>query len=175
MSATGPVPGARVKATPRMPGEFLMFSQPPAITDADGRFRFTYPRRAAGVDLSILPPGFAAQARFIPSPLPETMTLSVAQEGGTLVLDLTSFLPSLAPGTLPPVLLLHGDARLTLSSARSWARLHKAEGSTAGTLVIPQMAPGSYTLCLTGGLEDTAKPCAQGVLQPYGRLMLRRD
>lgn len=151
-----------------------MFSQPQALSDADGCFRFRYPQRAVGVDLTILPPGFAAQGRFLPSPLPESITVQVAQDGGTLILDLGSFQPDLPEGVLPPSLLLHGDARLSLASARTWARLQRAEAPTDGKLSIPMMAPGSYTLCVS---SKTGEPnrCAQGSLLPHGELVLRGE
>lgn len=175
VSASGPVAGARVGVTPRVPGEYLVFARPTSISDADGRVRFTYPRRSAGVDLSILPPGFAAQARFLPSPLPETITVQVSQEGGTLILDLESFSPDLPEGSLPPALLLHDDARLSLASARTWARLQRADAPSDGKLRIPRMAPGSYTLCVSTGTGDEGRHCAQGTLPPYGQLELGRD
>lgn len=174
VSAVGPVAGARIASAPRVPGEYLMVSQPEALSDADGRFRFRYPQRAVGVDLTILPPGFAAQALFLSSPLAESITVRVAQDGGTLILDLGSFWPDLPAGVLPPSLLLHGDARLSLLSARTWARLQRAEAPADGKLVVSMMAPGSYTLCVS---IETGEPnqCARGTLAPYGELVLRGE
>ena len=175
LSAAGPVAGARVEVAPRMPGEFLMFSRPTLISDATGRVRFTYPQRAAGVDLSVLAPGFAAQAQFLPSPLPELIVIQVVQEGGTLILDLRSFVPSLHNGELPPSLLFHEDARLSLATARRWARLQRTQAAPDGKLLIPMMAPGSYTLCVSMSAGDEPKKCARGVLPPYGQLELGLD
>lgn len=108
----------------------------------------------------------------------ETLIVSVKPEGGTLVLEL------LEPETIESTFVFHEGGFLGALALRAWALAQAvAVGPESTEVVVPQMAPGTYTACvgtrsdlqamLSGATGQDSARCAAGVLSPYGELRLR--
>jgi len=163
VSRYGPVAGARLQM--RLQGlDFYMMEQGRVVTGPDGRFRARVPAGATGVQILVLPPGFAATTVTLPAPFEEEMAIEVEEMGGTLVLE--GSLDGAADGGLQ--LLIQGSP-VPLAYLRPWMALHGSE-RRGDRWVLPQMAPGLYALCPPAPSGET--PCDDGVLPPHGELRL---
>jgi hypothetical protein len=176
-----PVAGASVwpMGDPSRPGA-LGF--PTAATDALGTVHIPLPRdveRLAGV---ILAPGYAFQAFDVTLQKDRKASVAVTPLGGTLRLVLPSPLPS---GDWSRALLGWQDGiPFPGVGLLQWARVNGVPEDARGTrLTIPQVAPGSYRLCLgpvaallaegssfEGRWEGAT--CADGFLPRLGELTL---
>lgn len=189
LSPAGPVVGAEVMATARRGGAEQPFAfSSPGMTDAEGRFELQVPAGTDGVDLVVLPPGFALAVRRV-EPLPEEpIRVRVEPHGGTLAV--AGFAPEGLSGKPPPgslpVVLFEG-VPLGAGPLGDWIRV-VGEGSPwwkGPRLVVPRMPPGNYAVCRPDMVEviralargKDVRPlletsCDRGYLPPYGELEL---
>lgn len=159
ISDFGPVPGARVLASPKGGGPGNAHR---VTTGADGRFEFAVGADAAAVDLVVLPPGFAARMVQVPLAVAhEPLKIRVDRLGGGLRLVL--------PDSPLAALLTHGGASVHSGALGEWGSLRRR--AEASELVLGRMEPGDYALCFgVSGLGGD--PCVRGTLQPGGELVL---
>lgn len=176
VSAAGPVPGARLRATP-VGVQTLMTAS--ATTDAQGLFELFLPPQAREVVLRVAAPGFAY--RMLRLPLPEgDLAIGVEQTGGTLIVETEEPLDGTDPNG-PSVFVLRNGAVAGLGSLRAWAMASGVPPSDPRRSVIPLVEPGSYQACLVfppevPGLELGVVPasrCTGGSLAPNGELALK--
>ncbi len=175
VAATGPVPGAEVVAAPSL-GDVGFGSIESAVTDVDGTFHLTFPLSTKALNLMVFPPGFAM--RMLPAAVdPQNPIEVVVQpDGGDLVLAV----PGLA-ATGPQPLLAHAGSWTVLSLLIRWMQLQGAAFQPgSGTMVLPNVEPGAYTLCrveaspqLRHGQSLPEEHCASAVLAPYSRTTLQ--
>jgi hypothetical protein len=174
VSATGPVPGAEVLGFPSL-GEVGFGTVETAVTDVDGTFRLRLPAATRSLNLLVFPPGFAM--RMLPAVVQKDSPIEVMVEpdGGTLTIELPGGGASQA---LP--LLAHGGTWIPLGLMARWQRLQGSGRGTSGRMVLPNLEPGAYSLCVQASpeLRHGQEPpqdgrCANGVLPPYGELSLR--
>ncbi len=144
------------------------------MADEDGDFRLVLPGDTRRVDLVVLPPGNAL--RILQSEIDENRRLEipVRRAGGTLIVE--------GPGALfeapepkdsePP----HLSIPILL---RKWADL-QATPQSSGRLVVPNVEPGTYTLCSgdpftlrRGAEKERRRGCVTGHLEAAGELTLR--
>lgn len=177
------VPGAQIAVFPN--GELVTGDN--ASTDLYGRFRLEVPATATRVYLALFPPHHAFDVRLVTLP-PEDEELVVPAEplGGTLVLEglAGQTLAPKAPGFDParnPILFRDGLV-LPLPFALHWLALNGISPEQ-DPLVLPDLAPGQYSLCTValGSLLATSRAgpppppddgCQSGYLPPGGELRL---
>lgn len=180
VSPVGGVPGARVLVSPRA-SAYRLGTRPTTLTGPDGRFEVQVPEDTPGLDLVVLPPGFAARLLHVAGVPEGDLEIDVHGAGGTLVLDLGSFAvdgrPSEPGTTIGDPLLLHDGARASLRSFHSWTRLHGTEAPEDRRMVLPEVSPGEYALCVPRGVfgQGEGQECVRGVLAPQGHLSLARE
>lgn len=191
VSPSGPVPGASVLVTPKRGGtEYPFAVKPQGVTDPTGRFTVAVPADADRLDLVIMPPGFALTTRTVPGVPDEPLEIAVDGHGGDLILQLGGPTdgaeePGGGGGELP--LVLHDGVVLGPPALHRWASLKLERNADSSRLVVPAVAPGSYTACWfsperyarsleRGSGADpaaaTAGDCARGLVPPYGELSL---
>ena len=164
-----PVGGAAVHVW-RGPGVAL----DPVLTSSDGRFEVNMPSDVAEIGLTVLAPECALTILRIPVAATEALTITVDRSWGQLVLDLTNRQPG------ADIFLVGHNASLeTIETLNGWANDHGG-GHNDGRLVVPQVAPGEYALCMAGPADVAALwngeivqgPCTTGVLDAGGTLSL---
>jgi hypothetical protein len=176
------IPGANVIANLEQADVFLSSTIPETFTDVAGQFELRLPAGAHGVQLTVLPPGFAITQVRVEAGRPEPLVIPVSPIGGTIVLSYARD-PS-QPAALQRVsTTLFHDFRVGLPSALlEWATANGADESDPGTFVIPMVEPGQYTACFDAWLPTFAsgrltasvtRQCASGALAPFGELRLR--
>jgi 5-hydroxyisourate hydrolase-like protein (transthyretin family) len=146
-SLSGPVPGARIFVAPDLLTASTAHPQN-LVAGVTGEVSAKLPSDAAFVLVVTSSPGWAT--RFVRRPLPPpggTIELAVERTSGKLQLDLKSLFAASAqgPGGKPsafPILFAEdvGIPALGLSSILG-------QGLGAGTLDLPNVAPGRYALC----------------------------
>lgn len=167
-SATGAVAGADVLL---LPTDVPDTAGSPQRTNGTGEFSALLPPDSREIDVLLFPPGFAFRMGHTRVE-GNTITLSVRQDGGTLVVPAPA-------GEYWPVIAHDGavvSSRLLLSR---WT----ATVSPAA-LTLSDMEPGPYMACmirrdelapLRRGAIDTTNRCATGYLAAGGRLELLAD
>ena len=168
----GPVPGAQVYGQPRTEqGSFHSYPDSVQRAEADGSFRFPWPRSAAAMAVAVFAPGFAARVVSFTDPA-SPVSVELQTEGGTLELQVQG---AEARGEPPASTVVRAEGfSLPLNVFRFfWARMHEGERQWPEKLVLPMMSPGEYGLChRPGGDPQSAAKCATGTLLPGGRLVL---
>ncbi len=180
VSVRGPVAGARVHLQPL---------EPPAgpgsrsHTELDGTFSAQVPHDAVLVRAIVLAPGHALQAFTVPV-ADEAPELWVAEVGGTLDISWPADPEALPTGA--EVILLQNDHLLASSLLHQWARGH-GRNLENGRLLVPNLAPGAYRLCLripakVGAAlaagrrwEEALSGCSAGYLAHGSSLSLRTE
>ncbi|HSS51204.1 MAG TPA: hypothetical protein VLX28_19865 [Thermoanaerobaculia bacterium] len=178
--------GAQVLAWPAVSGA----SVPAELTetDEDGRFGLTLPPGTRKVNLVVLPPGSALRILDANVARERLLEVHVDTPGGTLVLDLPEKDlkderdEKKKPRDLDPCdpAASKLDALTMPHLLRRWADL-QGTPQAPGRLVVPNVEPGSYTLCATDKspvLRHGAPPegdprCVGGVLEAAGELALK--
>jgi hypothetical protein len=177
VSTAGPVPGARLRATPAGIPVILSAS---ATTGAGGEFELFLPPQARDVLLTVSAPGFAFRMLRLPVPAEGGVTVGVEQIAGTLVVETMEPLDGMDPNG-PGVYVLRDGAVAGLTSLRAWAMASGVPPSDPQRSVIPRIEPGEYQACLIlpgerPGLDFGIVPpqrCARGTLIPNGELALK--
>jgi hypothetical protein len=171
VSSSGPVPGAELTAFPAL-DQVGFATAASAVSGPDGSFTLALPAGTSRIDLLVLAPSFAL--RMLPLLLQpdRPLEIAVAQDGGTLVLEVPE-----DPATHP--LLAHAGTFTFPSLLQRWASL-QGSARTPGRLVLPNVEPGAYSLCVRASTElrQGKEPpgdgrCESGVLPPLGELKLR--
>jgi hypothetical protein len=183
----GSAPGTQVAAwpagsAPSVPGAF-------GLTDEDGRLGLAFPPGTRRVSLVVLPPGSALRLLDAEVARERLLEIHVDTPGGTLVLDLpeqdlrAAAAWNAAPRTPKDPCSTKADERDVLTMPRLLRRWADLQGTpqTPGRLVVPNVEPGSYTLCATDKspvLRHGAPPegdprCVGGVLEAAGELALK--
>ncbi|MCP4661860.1 MAG: carboxypeptidase regulatory-like domain-containing protein [bacterium] len=173
------VPGAQIKAIPALARGRLI---PLETTDATGSFTIRLPSETTRYFLSIAPPGFAFQFTSLPVVPAEPVVIPVSEEGGTLMVSLHR--PGSPDGDgISRALVYHNGGRERLPFLLYWARFNEQPQTDAGTITIPRMSAGDYTVCISQ--EGKALPlrqspesedvCAGGFLPAGGFLRLSLD
>lgn len=151
-----------------------------ATTEADGVAAVALVPGTARAALTVLAPGFALYEAAA-QPLPaggEPLVVTLAQLGGTLLLD-----PSAGEEESAPLLLKDGQLLLASAMLGHWAALHGKPPAADREWEIPMMPPGRYRLCRataaeavavrTGHAVPRASSCSpEGDLAPAGVLRL---
>jgi hypothetical protein len=177
VSAAGPVPGARLRATPVGVPTILAAS---ATTDAQGGFELFLPPQAREILLRVAAPGFAYRMLRLPIPEQGDLAIGVEQTAGTLILETEEPLDG-TDSNGPSVFVLRNGAVAGLSSLRAWAMASGVPPTDPQRSVIPLVEPGDYQACLVfppevPGLELGILPaqrCTGGTLAPNGELALK--
>lgn len=181
-SATGPVPGAQVRALPfAQPGSVPGGTIETALTTVDGTFDLTIPMETRSVQMTVDAPGYAiAIVRTADLEEPE---IALGHEAGTLRLEGLQGL--FVPGDDLRVGLVLADGQpLGLNDLSDWADEGARDPlSERTTLTVPRMPPGTYTLCalaydeavlvVTGAAYPSGNACTQGFLPAGGELTLQ--
>jgi hypothetical protein len=165
--------GAEVYASPqRKPGESLQgFS---TRTVEDGRFRLGIPPGTRKLNLLVMAFGQALRRTRVDVDSRRRVNVPVDTPGGTLVLELPE--ETLKAITRPAD---ENQGVTTLPYLlRHWAELQGVTW-TPGLLVVPNVEPGTYSLCAGeppevrwGGAPAGGRACVSGVLEAGGELRL---
>ena len=174
VSATGPVPGAEILGFPSL-GEVGFGEVERAVTDVDGTFRLRFPAATHSLNLVVFPPGFAMRMLAAMIQKESPIEILVEPDGGTLALELPA-----AGASQPQPLLAHGGTWIPLGLMARWQRLQGSGRGSSGRMVLPNLEPGAYSLCVQAStdLRQGQDPpqdgrCSTGVLPPYGELTLQ--
>jgi hypothetical protein len=143
------------------------------VTGVDGSFKIELPAATQRIHLLVFAPGFAMRMLSAAVEKDRPLEIAVEPNGGTLVLEM----PQISKG--PPPLLAHGGAFTFPMVLQRWATLQGAAQAPEGRIVLPNVEPGAYSLCvgasteLRQGKEPLADGrCVSGVLTPLGELTL---
>lgn len=188
-----PVAGAQVRPFPRHWTQ-LWWPPPPASTRPDGTFDVGVPFDSSRVDLSVRAPGYAMT--WHDAAVGEAPEITLDRYGGTLVVDYPR-IRSMDFYTSVGAYLVFGKHVEFLDNPllQSWSHANLVLGEAPGveptyasrdapgptTLVLPQMAPGPYSVCVLKvrdvlDIEKGKAPpmgrCQEGSLAPWGALHL---
>ncbi len=171
VSSRGPVPGAELTAFPAL-DQVGLATAVSAVTGPDGQFTLALNAGTTRIDLLVLAPSFALRMLPILLQPDHPLEISVEQDGGMLVLELPE-----DHSTFP--LLAHAGTFTIPTLLQRWAVLQGSRG-TSGRLVLPNVEPGAYSLCIKASAElrQGKEPpadgrCETGILTPLGELKLR--
>lgn len=161
-SEFGPVGGAQVLILPTdVPGALA----PIEYTDAAGELSTTIAPGSKEIDVSVLPPGFAAKL-FHTHVQGGTLNVRVDQRGGTISVPAPA-------GELHPFLFHNGALMNAEAYLGDWqARVE------AGRIVISSIDGGVYAVCMRSvadaraAARADAKDCSSGILPQFGTLTL---
>lgn len=177
-SLRGPVAGARVTAISE--SDSGMGSMDETTTGAAGEFTVKLAGDARTAGLYVIAPGHAI--RMLKAHLGPGTAVEVPLEpvGGTLVFDLGDLTMREAL-RLGAGLLAHGGTYVPFGGAASWAQMQRMPQPDPHRLILPNMEPGEYVLCIGGeaniaitrGLEPPPSQCSRGHLGPLQELTLR--
>jgi hypothetical protein len=175
-----PVPGARVKlaAAHAWAGD-----HDAPMTGADGRFESSLSGQTKEVIASVAAPGFGFSMLRAPFPESGPLVIPVTALSGTLEIELEA-----AALASPPLDIVLSTGRALVEAAyvlNQWAPMHGG-GWKDGTLTLPALAPGDYTICDVKGVPPQLHPtfvldpssrgggkCVSGSLEPGEVLRLK--
>lgn len=179
VSAVGAVPGAEVRAKPL---GVVDLGTPPGVTNARGEFRIKLAPEAREAVLRVSAPGFAFRLMRVRIPKNEDpVVVRVEETGGTLIVESDGPFGSNDADRGHPV-IVRGDSFASMFAFRSWADFSGGGWEAPDRLVVPQVEPGSYSLCLATAAEYSALSAGLalplrcdpgGYLPPNGELTLR--
>lgn len=172
VSSNGGVPGALVHAWTAFSGQTAV-NAAQSVTGPDGRFEVSLPDSSSLVSFAVLPPGYGMRLLTVLAQPGQSLEIPVDPQGGTLVIETVE--------NGPPPLLVHNGTFLLIPMLKTWSRLQGGPTSDPNRLLVPNVAAGSYSLCvgaaavsrLREGGEPPAASCASGVLNPNGELVLK--
>jgi hypothetical protein len=138
------------------------------------------------VAVSVGARGYAFKTVLLPADPARIFTIRIEPFGGTLELEWPEAATSTTDWAAPRPYLVHDGSYEPVDFLRGWAAINAEDPSSLsqvqsdGPLVIPQMAPGSYSLCLSTLLESWTlgsqvlpAGCATGYLAAGSSLRLR--
>lgn len=176
LAATGPVIGATVSAWPLDGGDGTVSTVRSGI---EGSFEIKVPEGTRSLRIILSPPAGALKSLDVNISPQAELLLQVEPQGGELVVDVgkeDSF-----EGKV--LAIWQGDIGIPLGILTRWAEGNGVRFLKDGQVRIPQLAPGSYTVCLgaiavmdPAELEDwkkTRATCASGYLNAASTLDLR--
>lgn len=176
LAATGPVIGATVTAWPVGSGDGVVST---AQSRLDGNFELKVPEGTQSVQVVVSPPGGALKAYEVTVSSEAELLLQVEPQGGELVIDLGKE-DLTKRGTLA---VWQGNVGIPVSTLVHWTEGHGARFLDGSQVRVPQLAPGSYTVCVGAAavidpteIEDWKKSratCASGYLTAASALDLR--
>ena len=150
-------------------------------SDGDGYFFQDMAPGTRAVDLSISAMGFPFKMARVPMPEGDPVPITLSRDGGSVDLEFAPVTSSRPWEAIP--FLFFGGSFQSAFFLQEWAGTHGGEWRVAqGHLLIPAMAPGNYTACVTSSLvqieaatfgEFAGIPCVNGALRPNGVLTLR--
>lgn len=155
VSPTGPVAGARVD---------VLVSTPPAgggsaRSQADGTFQVEIPEKAQRFVAIVSAPGFSLKAFEGSTGAP--LSLPVAQEGGTLEIEIEQAVEELLQQDLA-IHLFQNGLHVPPYVVGQWARDH-GQSLLGNSLRLPSVAPGEYRACVVPArLPLEGDPAAAG-------------
>ena len=136
----------------------------PARSDAEGRFTLLVPAGAKLFDFMVAPPGFTYT--YFRRASSEELSIVVNPSGGTLVLEIPD------DHAVEPAVWHNGSVTSAYAFLSGWIGRMEQGRPGVTRLRIPQMEPGSYTVCLVPvGTVATAMPgpgCKSIYLAPHG-------
>ena len=168
------VPGAEVIAWPTL-GEVPFASDDSAVSGPDGSFTLRFPVQTTSISLFVFAPGYAFRMARMPVLRDRPLEVLVEPGGGTLVLELPR---ATGDAPAPSPILVHGGTFTPLPLIALWASRQRAEQTGSGSLVVPRVESGEYSLCLNAGAElsqgkePAAGRCVSGSLAFNGELTL---
>ena len=172
VSPAGGVPGALVHAWTAFSGQGVV-NATQSVTGPDGRFEISLPDSSSLLSVAVMPPGYALRLLTVVATPGQSLEIPVETQGGTLVVELS--------GEGPTPLLVHNGTFLLMPILKTWARLQGVRDSDPQRFSVPNVAAGSYSLCVgeaavsrvREGGEPPEASCASGVLPPNGELALK--
>lgn len=162
-----PVVGAAVVVLP--PPEAPGFGAR-ARTALDGSFEVEMPETVNRLHVLVMPPGHALKAFEIDTSYGRRFALQVPSQGGTLELAVPQELQDAATGATKLTLQQDGIL-LSKSQLYHWALSHQGRVANEG-LVVPDLAPGYYRVCLVSPNLQGPPRCTSGQLTVHGTLSL---
>jgi carboxypeptidase family protein len=175
LAATGPVIGATVRAWPTMGGEGLIQT---ARSRLDGDFELKMPVGTQVLRAIVSPPGGALKIHEVNVASDAELLFQVEPLGGELVVTLGN-------GQTPDkevFMLWQEDLGVPLGLLKEWAEGHGGRFWQEGQVRIPQLAPGSYTVCAGSPVVEVSRDseawksrarCKTGYLAAGSSLELR--
>ncbi|HEX6861322.1 MAG TPA: hypothetical protein VF414_00820 [Thermoanaerobaculia bacterium] len=139
LAPTGPVIGATVMAWPTTGGG----GSQTVRTRLDGDFELKVPLDTQALRVIVSPPGGALEIREVNVTSNAELLFQVEPLGGELVVTLDN---SETPER-EAVVLWKEDLGISLGTLKEWAEGNGGHFWRAGQTRIPQLAPGSYTVC----------------------------
>jgi len=147
--------------------------EPAAHTDPTGSFAIQVPKNVQAIRLAVYAPGHALRLVSYPLSVPGPLEIPLSPASGRLELKT----PHLVKGK--NAILLHGDCAAFPLIARSVGMKVTFTQGKRDSIVLPEMEPGAYTLCMVGFIASTAggagDDCRSGVLAAGGELTLSVD
>jgi hypothetical protein len=176
LAATGPVIGATVSSWPTTGGDGVLQT---VRSQLDGSFELKVPVGTQAVQMIVSPPGGALKAYEVDVSRDAELLFQVEPLGGELVVALGKS----EPAGSEILALWQEDIGIPLGTLVRWAEGHGIRFKQGNQVRIPQLAPGSYTVCLgapailaSSDLEAWKKSqarCASGYLAAASVLDLR--
>lgn len=179
-SRRGPVPGAWIEALSEL-NDAGAGSADQVVSGAAGEFTLRMPAGTRKVYVNVLAPGYATRMMIVPLDAARPfLEIALEEIGGTLIFDFgdrtREEVLQLRAG-----LLAHEGSFVSLGSAWNWTRIRREPQLDPHRLVLPNMEPGEYLLCLgpeaqqaiPRGQEAPPSQCMRGYLAPLQELTLR--
>jgi hypothetical protein len=148
ISPTGPVVGASVSAWSTLGGDGIATT---VRSGLDGGFELKIPVGTETLQAIVSPPGGALKAYELNVTSDAEIVLQVESVGGEILVDLGKKDPS--DGRL--LALWQEDVGIPVGTLVRWTEGHGTRFLQGGQVHLPEMAPGTYTVCL-GASEVTA-------------------
>lgn len=169
-TSEGAVAGARVHVFP------IPFAGPTPVwtTNEDGLFELTVPQGTSELAIAVRAPGYGykmLRQALVPG---DSVLVILEREGGVLRVALPE------TDAIRSAFVMHNGGFSGLLALRAWAVEGGQGGQVGSEVIVPGMAPGSYSVCLgtrsdlQAALRDGPPrgPCATGVLTEGGVLDL---
>lgn len=168
-AASGPVPGTAILAVPFSRAPAVPVPASTATTGADGRFEMELSGAVTGFKALVRAPGHPVSAVVV-TDLSRDVTISVPEVGGRLVLV------SGGAASLDDATLEYEGIVFPLAAYRRYLGLFGG-GGRQDEVVLPDMAPGTYSLCCSAASRpsaDRGRPaCSTAYLPPGGEMQLQ--
>ncbi|HYO12489.1 MAG TPA: carboxypeptidase-like regulatory domain-containing protein [Thermoanaerobaculia bacterium] len=141
LAPTGPVIGATVSSWPTLGGDGVVST---ARSRLDGSFELKVPAGTQAVQMIVSPPAGALKAYEMNVSSDAELLFQVEPLGGELVVALEKS----EPAVREILAIWQEDIGIPLGTLVRWAEGHGVRFRQGNRVHIPQLAPGSYTVCL---------------------------